>query len=108
MNAISGEVTESFSQVGNDSVTDSDEDSEGILELGNGINIYKAKGKARGENKYFRYSYKSGGKTHHCHIPGGSTKNATARERAIAVLEMVKSGNSPQQVVEMIKSWTQK
>ncbi|MGI8500438.1 MAG: hypothetical protein ACR2LR_04780, partial [Hassallia sp.] len=45
------------------------------------INIYKAKGTARGDRKYFRYSYKEGGKTRHLHIGGaiGAAGNFAVR-----------------------------
>ena len=45
------------------------------------INIYKAKGTARGDRKYFRYSYKEIGKVKHVHIGGGNIHSVVAQSR---------------------------
>jgi hypothetical protein len=69
------------------------------------INIYKAKGTARGDRKYFRYSYKEGGKTKHLHIGGGNIHSVVARYRAQLVRDAIARGESPQEIKQLIRQF---
>jgi hypothetical protein len=69
------------------------------------INIYKPKGKARGEKKYFRYSYKEGGKTKHMHIGGGNIYSVVAQSRAQLVRDAIADGESPQEIKQLIRQF---
>lgn len=70
-----------------------------------GVNVYKAKGTARGDRKYFRYSYKEGGKTKHVHIGGGNINCAVAQIRAQKVREAIAEGKSPQAIIALIRQF---
>ena len=93
---VSEDVSESI-QPGeqNDSLTGS-----------NAVNTYKARGKARGEHYYFRYSYRDGARIRHCHIKGGNINNPIAVSRAEIVRAACREGRSCQQILELIKSWS--
>ncbi|MBW4480487.1 MAG: hypothetical protein KME54_27535, partial [Tolypothrix brevis GSE-NOS-MK-07-07A] len=67
------------------------------------INIYKAKGTARGDRKYFRYSYKEAGKVKHLHIGGGNIHSVVARSRMQLVRDAILKGQSPNQIKQLIR-----
>ncbi|GAX46210.1 hypothetical protein NIES4075_72310 [Tolypothrix sp. NIES-4075] len=69
------------------------------------INIYKAKGTARGDRKYFRYSYKEGGKTKHLHIGGGNINCEAAQSRMQLVRDAIALGQSPNQIKQLIQQF---
>ncbi|WP_038298060.1 hypothetical protein [[Scytonema hofmanni] UTEX B 1581] len=67
------------------------------------INIYKAKGTARGDRKYFRYSYKEAGRTKHLHIGGGNIHSVVARYRVQLVRDALARGQSPNEIKQLIR-----
>jgi len=67
------------------------------------INIYKAKGTARGDRKYFRYSYKEAGKVKHLHIGGGNIHSVVARSRMQLVRDALARGQSSNQIKQLIR-----
>jgi hypothetical protein len=69
------------------------------------VNIYKARGTARGDRKYFRYSYKEGGKTKHLHIGGGNIHSVVARYRAQLARDAIARGESPQEIKQLIRQF---
>jgi hypothetical protein len=69
------------------------------------VNIYKARGTARGERKYFRYSYKEKGKTKHLHIGGGNIHAVVAQDRAQLVRDAIADGQSPQEIKQLIRQF---
>jgi hypothetical protein len=69
------------------------------------VNIYKARGTARGERKYFRYSYKEGRKTKHLHIGGGNIHSVVARSRAQLVRDAIAQHLSPQEIKQLIRQF---
>jgi hypothetical protein len=90
------------------SLTASSDEVDLPVEQGNsltGINIYKARGSAKGENRYYRYSCKIGKRTKHYHIPGGNIHSVASRSRAEEVAKAVASGLPPADVVKIIESW---
>jgi hypothetical protein len=79
---------------------------EAALQRTNGvINIYAPGGSSRGENKYYRYSWRENNRVHHKHIPGGHTCCMTAIKRAALVQCEIDLGRSPDVIVEFIKSF---
>jgi hypothetical protein len=67
------------------------------------INIYKAKGTARGDRKYFRYSYKENGKVKHLHIGGGNIHSLVAQSRMQLVKDAILKGQSPNEIKQLIR-----
>jgi len=67
------------------------------------INIYKAKGTARGDRKYFRYSYKEAGKVKHLHIGGGNIHSVIAQSRMQLVKDALVRGQSPNEIKQLIR-----
>jgi hypothetical protein len=93
-------VSESF-YGGDDSLTENhDHDNNDSL---TGVNCYKPAGTARGDLKYFRYSFREGNRIKHLHIPGGNTSRPKAQSNAEAVRKAIASGKSPQYIKQMIK-----
>ncbi|TAE58832.1 MAG: hypothetical protein EAZ76_10850 [Nostocales cyanobacterium] len=84
-------VTESLESEENDSVT--------------AINIYKPSGKARGDSRYFRFSYKSGNRTKHVHIPGGNTSSPVVRNRVEKLKVAIAQKLPPGEIEKMIKQF---
>ncbi len=69
------------------------------------INIYKAKGTARGDRKYFRYSYKEAGKVKHLHIGGGNIHSVVAQSRIQLVRDAILKGQSPNEIKQLIRQF---
>ena len=69
------------------------------------INIYEAKGTARGNRKYFRYSYKEVGKVKHLHIGGGNIHSLVAQSRMELVKDALAQGQSPNQIKRLIQGF---
>jgi hypothetical protein len=67
------------------------------------INIYKAKGTARGDRKYFRYSYKEAGKVKHLHIGGGNIHSVVAQYWMQLVRDALARGQSPNEIKQLIR-----
>lgn len=71
------------------------------------INIYKAKGKARGENFYYRYTYRDGKRLRHVHIPGGNINNPMVQERVEKLKIAIAQKLPPDKIEQMIKQFKQ-
>lgn len=68
------------------------------------VNIYSP-GKRKGGEKrryYYRLSWKENNRTRHRHIPGGSTRNQLARDRAAAVRQLLARGIPPKEIAAKI------
>lgn len=76
------------------------------LTLSGCINIYKAAGKATGDNRYFRYSWRESGRVKHRHIPGGNVRSPLAKSRAAEVERAIATGADSQKVCQLIHSFT--
>lgn len=87
----------------NDSVTEQQSKKSTVTE--SSVNIYSPTGSARGNNSYYRFSYKHRKRVKHVHIPGGNTSSAVAQSRAIEVRSKIAQGASPAEIVEMIRKW---
>jgi hypothetical protein len=72
-----------------------------------GVNIYKPKGKAKGDRSYYRYSYRDGRRVKHIHIPGGNTNCDIAQQRAKKVREAIAAGAKSPEVISLITSFKQ-
>jgi len=68
----------------------------------NPISIYKPRGTARG-GKYYRLSYKDGGKVRQVHIRGGNTDSPIAQAKVAEVRSLLAAGMSPAQIAAMLK-----
>jgi hypothetical protein len=66
------------------------------------ISIYTPRGTARG-GKYYRLSYKEGGKVRQVHIRGGNTDSAIAQAKVAEVRSLLAAGMSPAQVAEYLR-----
>jgi hypothetical protein len=66
------------------------------------ISIYKPRGTARG-GKYYRLSYKDGGKVRQVHIRGGNIDSPIAQAKVQEVRSLLASGISPAQIAEYLK-----
>ena len=70
------------------------------------VTPYLARGTARGDNSYFRFSYRCRlGKTHHVHIPGGNVRHPDARDHARQVEAAAAAGKSTAEILALIGSW---
>jgi hypothetical protein len=96
----------SESKLSNDSLTIFEEQHNKNDSL-TGVNTYKPAGTARGDLKYYRYSYKSGQRTKHIHIPGGNCSKHQAQANAEMVRCAIASGKSPSEIEQLIKLWRQ-
>lgn len=67
------------------------------------VNTYKPAGTARGDLKYFRYSFRDGNRIKHLHIPGGNTSRPKAQSNASAVRRAIVAGKPPQHIKQMIR-----
>jgi hypothetical protein len=72
----------------------------------NAISTYQPRGTARG-GKYFRLSYKDGGKVRTVHIRGGNTDSPIAQAKVQEVRSLLAAGMSPAQVAGMLRRETQ-
>jgi hypothetical protein len=68
----------------------------------NAISTYQPRGTARG-GKYFRLSYKDGGKVRTVHIRGGNTDSPIAQAKVQEVRSLLASGMSPAQVAARLR-----
>jgi hypothetical protein len=69
------------------------------------ITTYSPRGEARGDKRYFRYSYRGSGRVHHHHIPGGNCSSKLAQSRAEKVRQAIAQGKAPTEIIAMIKSF---
>jgi len=110
-------VTESTLQVHNDdSVTTSNDYGEQVSEVHDDdfvvtdsvtrhgcIHAYSPRGGARTNNKYYCYSYKSGGRVKNVHIPGGNTSSPASNARVTEVRKAIALGKSADEIIKIIK-----
>ncbi|MEG4047812.1 hypothetical protein [Microcoleus sp. Pol17_C1] len=69
------------------------------------VSTYKARGTARaGEAKYYRLSYKDGGKVRQVHIRGGNTDSPIAQSRAAEVRSQLAAGIPPAEIAAMLRN----
>ncbi len=68
----------------------------------NPISTYKPRGTARG-GKYYRLSYKDGGKVRQVHIRGGNTDSPIAQAKVQEVRSLLAAGLSPAQIAAMLQ-----
>jgi hypothetical protein len=66
------------------------------------ISIYKPRGTARG-GKYYRLSYKDGGKVRQVHIRGGNIASPIAQAKVAEVRSLLAAGVSPAQIAAMLR-----
>lgn len=88
----------------NDSVTALEPRKNAVTE--SSVNTYRPTGSARGNNSYFRFSYKDRGRVKHIHISGGNTDALLAQSRAIEVRAKISTGGEPAEIVGMIRRWS--
>jgi hypothetical protein len=69
----------------------------------NAISTYQPRGTARG-GKYFRLSYKDGGKVRTVHIRGGNTDSPIAQARVQEVRSLLAAGIPPAEIAAMLKT----
>src|SRR6476661_4641814 len=104
-------VTESKLPPGNDdSVTPAEVTvTESTLPPGNdflalnAISTYRPRGTAR-SGKYFRLSYREGGRVRHLHIKGGNTDSPIAQEKVQEVRSLLAAGIAPAEIATMLKA----
>ncbi|MEG3955250.1 hypothetical protein [Microcoleus sp. herbarium2] len=66
------------------------------------VSVYTPRGTARGK-KYYRLSYKSGGKVRHCHIRGGNTDSPIAQAKVQEVRSLLAAGVSPAEIARLLR-----
>ncbi|MEG4801582.1 hypothetical protein QUB63_16980 [Microcoleus sp. ARI1-B5] len=66
------------------------------------ISRYRPKGTARG-GEYFRFSYRSGNKVRHVHVPGGNTDSAIANARCEEIREAIALGVSSEAIAQCLR-----
>jgi len=75
------------------------------LESDAAVSTYKARGTARTrEAKYYRLSYKDGGKVRQVHIRGGNTDSPIAQSRAAEVRSLLAAGIPPAEIAAMLRN----
>jgi hypothetical protein len=67
------------------------------------ISTYKPRGTARG-GKYYRLSYKDGGKVRQVHIRGGNTDSPIAQAKVAEVRSLLAAGMTPAEIAVMLKN----
>jgi hypothetical protein len=68
----------------------------------NSISTYRPRGTARG-GKYYRLSYKDGGKVRQVHIRGGNTDSPIAQAKVREVRSLLAAGVKPAEIAAMLK-----
>jgi len=68
----------------------------------NAVSTYRPRGTARG-GKYYRLSYKDGGRVRHVHIRGGNTDSPIAQAKVEEVRSLLAAGISPAQVAAILR-----
>jgi len=68
----------------------------------NAISTYQPRGTARG-GKYFRLSYKDGGKVRTIHIRGGNTDSPIAQAKVAEVRSLLAAGIAPIEIAAILK-----
>ncbi len=66
------------------------------------ISRYRPKGTARG-GEYFRFSYRSGKKVRHIHVPGGNTDSPISNARCEEIREAIALGISPEEIADCLR-----
>ncbi|WP_445173778.1 hypothetical protein [Microcoleus sp.] len=69
------------------------------------ISTYRPRGTAPPESgKYYRLSYREGGRVRHQHIRGGNTDSPIAQAKVAEVRSLLAAGESPQSVADFLKN----
>ena len=66
---------------------------------------YQPGGKAGGDNKYYRFSYKENRRSRHIHIKGGNITNPLAIKHKSLVEAWIRENVSLEKIIEWIKEW---
>ena len=69
------------------------------------VNIYTPNGTARGENQYYRLTYRKNGRVQHLHIPGGNITKSRAQGRAKILGKLIAEGKTLDYVLGMVYGW---
>ena len=69
------------------------------------VNIYTPNGTARGENQYYRLTYRKNGRVQHLHIPGGNITKTRAQGRAQILGKLIDEGKPLDYIVGMVYTW---
>ena len=69
------------------------------------VNIYTPNGTARGENQYYRLTYRKNGRVRHLHIPGGNTSKITAQVRAEILGKLIDEGKPLEYILAYVYNW---
>lgn len=69
------------------------------------VTTYRPKGEARGESRYYRYTYRSNGKVKNKHIPGGNITSKSAIANSTEVEQAIVRGSSPEDILNLIASF---
>ena len=84
---------------------------ESIASLGDSdcldpISIYKPRGTARGDGdyRYYRLSYKEGGRVRQVHIRGGNTDSPIAQAKVQEVRSLLAAGIAPAEIAAMLRN----
>ena len=70
------------------------------------ISIYKPRGTARGDGdyRYYRLSYKEGGRVRQVHIRGGNTDSPIAQAKVQEVRSLLAAGIAPAEIAAMLRN----
>ena len=69
------------------------------------VNIYTPNGTARGENQYYRLTYRKNGRVHHLHIPGGNITKTRAQARAQILGKLIDEGKPLDYILVVVYDW---
>ncbi len=107
--SVTDNCTKSVDDFCTDSVTDSNAQNcvvtESICTKFGCVEVYCTGGTSRGDKKYYRFTWRSGNRVKHRHIPGGNSDSMLAKKRAALVQCEIDAGRSPEEIVKFIKSW---
>ena len=69
------------------------------------VNIYTPNGTARGENQYYRLTYRKNGRVRHLHIPGGNITKTRAQGRAEIRGKLIDEGKPLEYILAYVYNW---
>ncbi len=69
------------------------------------VTEYQPRGKAGGNNKYYRFSYREGKRVKHIHIKGGNTCNPIAIKHKDLVKAWIREDIPLEKIIKWIKEW---
>lgn len=111
VDAKSCSLTKPVSDTKSPSITKPVSDTKSLLRFLNsgrenlkgGIGTYQPGGR---KARYFRFSYRDGNRTKHCHIPGGNIYSSLALERAMEIQQMADTGVSIENILGIIDNFS--